>query len=200
MWRKFMSSIKELMPPGITEKLENRIKNEEGKRIIKTYSEEIMAALEVRVEKTETAKMLESSGLYNFDLIQKHPWDAGYDVRACIERPFFLKPFTRALVPTGLKIELMSSMYEIQARPRSGLAAKNGIMVVNTPGTIDAGYRDEIMIILYNSDNLNDFQINPGDRIAQLCFRPLPSVQIDYVDKISRENDRGGGFGSSGTK
>lgn len=159
-----------------------------------------MAALEIKVEKTEFAKMLEKSSLYNFDLVQNHPWDAGYDVRACIERPVFLQPFNRIVVPTGLKIELTSHLYEIQCRPRSGLAAKNGIMVVNSPGTIDAGYRDEIMVILYNSDNTKEFMINPGDRVAQLCFRPVPSIDIKYVESISKENDRGGGLGSTGTR
>jgi dUTP pyrophosphatase len=159
-----------------------------------------VAAVEIKVEKTELAKTLEKSGLFNFDLSQKHPWDAGYDVRACIPEAFDLYPGERRTVPIGLKIELTSNLYEIQARPRSGLAAKNGIMVVNSPGTIDAGYKDEIMIILYNSDEDRRFTVNPGDRIAQLCIRPIPSVEITYVDSISKDNDRGGGFGSSGVK
>lgn len=157
-----------------------------------------MAALQVRIEKTEQAKKLEQELNLDFGLTQKHPWDAGYDVKACIKSPIELFPKERKVIPVGLKIELMSNMYEIQARPRSGLAAKNGIMVVNSPGTIDAGYRDEVMIIMYNSDEYKTLVINPGDRIAQLCFRALPSVEIEYVSKISRENDRGGGFGSSG--
>ncbi len=159
-----------------------------------------MAALEIRVEKTELAKRLERDHNVNFDLVQKHHWDAGYDVRACIERPVFLKPLQRIIVPIGLKIELLNNQFEIQMRPRSGLAAKNGITIVNSPGTIDAGYRDEMMAILLNTDSGNDFMINIGDRIAQLCFRAIPSVGIEYVSAISRENDRGGGFGSSGTR
>lgn len=158
-----------------------------------------MTALQIRIEKTTMAKDLEKQYGISFDLMQKHPWDAGYDVRASIPRPSIVGPHQRVIVPTGLKIELLNPMYEIQCRPRSGLAAKNGITIVNTPGTIDAGYRDEIMVILLNTSN-QDFPIKPGDRIAQLCFRELPTVEISYVDVISRENDRGGGFGSSGVK
>lgn len=159
-----------------------------------------MAALDINIEKTETAKYLEKEEGLNFDLVQKHDWDAGYDVRACIEDSIDLLPGQRKVIPTGLKIELTNRQYEIQARPRSGLAAKNGIIIVNTPGTIDAGYKDEIMIILLNTDRTETFTINPGDRIAQLCFRAVPSVGINYVESINREIDRGGGFGSSGVK
>lgn len=159
-----------------------------------------MSALNVNIEKTALAKELEKTKNLSFYLYQNHMWDAGYDVKACISDPVQIYPGERKIIPTGLKIKLLSNMYEIQARPRSGLAAKNGIMVVNSPGTIDAGYHDEIMIILYNSDESKVFTVNPGDRIAQLCFRPIPSVDILYVDKIEVENDRGGGFGSSGVK
>ena len=158
-----------------------------------------MTALQIRIEKTEMAKDLEKQYGISFDLMQKHSWDAGYDVRASIPRPAIVGPHQRLIVPTGLKIELLDPMYEIQCRPRSGLAAKNGITIVNTPGTIDAGYRDEIMVILLNTSN-QDFPIKPGDRIAQLCFRAVPNLAIEYVEAISRENDRGGGFGSSGVK
>ena len=159
-----------------------------------------MAALDIKVEKTELAKQVESQ--YNIDmgLSQKPLWDAGYDVRACIEKKIVMYPGQRFIVPIGLKIELLNNQYEIQVRPRSGLAAKNGITVVNTPGTVDAGYKDEIMVVLLNTDEHKEFTILPGDRIAQLCFRPVPSVNIEYVESISRENDRGGGFGSSGVK
>lgn len=157
-----------------------------------------MAALHIKIEKTERAKELEKKLNISFDLFQKHPWDAGYDVKACIDKDVVLYPGQRMIIPTGLKIELTNNMFEIQARPRSGLAAKNGIIIVNTPGTIDAGYKDEIMIILLNTDQEKYFNIFPGDRIAQLCFRAVPSVNMEYVDNISRENDRGGGFGSSG--
>lgn len=156
-----------------------------------------MAALEIAIEKTETAKLLQETLKLDFDLSQKHEWDAGYDVKACISEPINILPNERVIIPTGLKIQLFSNLYEIQVRPRSGLAAKHGITIVNTPGTIDAGFRDEIQIILLNTGK-ETFSIAPGDRIAQLCFRSVPSVGINYVDKISRENDRGGGFGSSG--
>lgn len=156
--------------------------------------------LNIKIEKTELAKRLETEMVdLNFGLFQKHQWDAGYDVKACIDDTIIINPGQRVIIPTGLKIELLNDMYEIQVRPRSGLAAKNGIMVVNSPGTVDAGYRDEIMVILYNSGN-QIFEVNPGDRIAQLCFREVPGVKIEYVDEISRENDRGGGFGSSGIR
>lgn len=158
-----------------------------------------MSALDIRIEKTELAKELEKQYNLDFGLSQKHEWDAGYDVRACIPKPIIVRPGERVIIPTGLKIELTSMQFEIQVRPRSGLAAKNGITIVNTPGTIDAGYRDEIMVILLNTSE-HPFAIKPGDRIAQLCFRAVPSVGIEYVDTISRENDRGGGFGSSGVK
>lgn len=159
-----------------------------------------MAAVDIYIEKTELAKHLEATHNLNFDLVQKHDWDAGYDVRACISKPLLIPAGERVIIPTGLKIELNNRMYEIQARPRSGLAAKNGITIVNTPGTIDAGYKDEIMIIMLNTDRSIDFLVNPGDRIAQLCIRAVPSVGINYVESISRENDRGGGFGSSGVR
>ena len=158
-----------------------------------------MAALEIRIEKTNLAQELEKTHGLDFSLSQKHKWDAGYDVRACIPFTTFIAPGERKIIPIGLKIELLSEVYEIQCRPRSGLAAKYGIMIVNSPGTIDAGYKDEIMVILYNSGK-NNFKVEPGDRIAQLCFRAVPSLDIYYVDAISREDDRGGGFGSSGVK
>ena len=156
-----------------------------------------MSALDIRIEKTTLAKELEKQYNLDFGLSQKHEWDAGYDVKACIAKPIIIKPGERTIIPTGLKIELLSMQFEIQCRPRSGLAAKNGITIVNTPGTIDAGYRDEIMVILLNTGD-KPFGISPGDRIAQLCFRAVPSVGIEYVETISRKNDRGGGFGSSG--
>ena len=154
-----------------------------------------MSALDIRIEKTQLALELEKQYELDFGLSQKHAWDAGYDVRACIAKPIILRPGERKIIPTGLKIELSSNMYEIQCRPRSGLAAKHGITIVNTPGTIDAGYKDEIMVILLNTGS-ESFGIAPGDRIAQLCFRAIPSVGIEYVTEISRDNDRGGGFGS----
>ena len=125
-----------------------------------------MSALDIRIEKTQLALELEKQYELDFGLSQKHAWDAGYDVRACIAKPIILRPGERKIIPTGLKIELSSNMYEIQCRPRSGLAAKHGITIVNTPGTIDAGYKDEIMVILLNTGS-ESFGIAPGDRIPQ---------------------------------
>ena len=151
----------------------------------------------VYIEKTELAKELETKFGIDFSLAQNHILDAGYDVRACIDKVIFILPGYRHLVPTGLKFKLSPENYEIQVRPRSGLAAKNGIMVVNSPGTVDAGYRDEVQIILYNSGG-EVFNIKPGDRIAQLCFREIPHVALFSVTELPEGADRRGGFGSSG--
>lgn len=149
--------------------------------------------MKIKVEKTELAKELDIS----WDLYQHYENDAGYDVRACILNPIKLLPKHRVLIPTGLHIEMLSSNYEIQVRPRSGLAAKYGITVLNTPGTIDFGYRDEIKVILINHSN-DIFTIFQGDRIAQICFREIPNITIENVEKIDKTVNRQGGFGSSG--
>ena len=121
---------------------------------------------------------------------------AGMDVRSFIESPIILKPFERKLVNTGLSAQLEKG-YEIQFRPRSGLALKKGITVLNSPGTIDADYRGEIGVILINLSN-DDFIINSGDRIAQLVVskheQPNPE-QTDSLDSTSRGEK---GFGSTG--
>lgn len=123
---------------------------------------------------------------------------AGLDVKANITEPIVLKPLERALVPTGLFVELPEDC-EMQVRPRSGLAAKHGLTVLNSPGTIDADYRGEIKIILVNLSN-DEFIINPGERIAQLVVAKY--VQIDWNEcTVLTETDRGeGGFGSTGVK
>jgi dUTP pyrophosphatase len=121
---------------------------------------------------------------------------AGMDVRSFIESPIILKPFERKLVNTGLYAQLEKG-YEIQVRPRSGLALKKGITVLNSPGTIDADYRGEIGIILINLSN-DDFIINSGDRIAQLVVskHEQPNLeQTDFLDSTSRGEK---GFGSTG--
>lgn len=141
--------------------------------------------LNIKVEKSELARKLERERSLNFDLWQHHPFDAGYDVRACIETGMYLPKDNRVIIPTGLYIEMDSPFWEIQVRPRSGLAAKKGITIVNTPGTVDFSYRDEIKVILHNSGE-EGFSINPGDRIAQLCFREVPEVYIEYVDEIAK--------------
>ena len=123
---------------------------------------------------------------------------AGMDLRASISESRILKPLERSIVGTGLFIELPIG-YEAQVRPRSGLAAKKGITVLNAPGTIDADYRGEIGVILVNLSN-EDFTINNGERIAQLVIAKHERSEWQLVDELS-ETDRGqGGFGSTGTK
>jgi len=121
---------------------------------------------------------------------------AGMDLRANLSESRVLKPLERTIVGTGLFIELPVG-YEAQVRPRSGLAAKKGITVLNAPGTIDADYRGEIGVILVNLSN-EDFQINNGERIAQLVVAEYTRIEWDEVEVLS-ETDRGeGGFGSTG--
>ena len=153
--------------------------------------------LNIKVQKTIDAKWLEAHyPECNFDLYQHFDWDAGFDVKACIKSPTQIVPGERCIIPTGLLIEISEPNWEIQVRPRSGLAAKHGLMVVNSPGTIDYGYRDEIKVILLNAGK-ELIEIQTGSRIAQLCFREIPKIEMEYVDFISKDIDRGGGFGSS---
>ena len=122
---------------------------------------------------------------------------AGLDLRANIEEPILLKPMERKIVPTGIFMALPDG-YEAQVRPRSGLAAKKGITVLNAPGTIDADYRGEVGVILINLSS-EDFQIEDGERIAQLVVAPYVQVEWKEVENLS-ESDRGtGGFGSTGS-
>lgn len=134
-----------------------------------------------------------------FDLPQYETAQAaGLDVRANIEQPIVLRPLERALVPTGLYVELPEG-YEMQVRPRSGLAARHGISLVNTPGTIDPDYRGEIKVILVNLSN-QDFELQPGERIAQLVVARFARIAWESVEELS-DTDRGaGGFGSTGTR
>ena len=123
---------------------------------------------------------------------------AGMDLRASLSEPRILKPLERSIVGTGLFIELPVGI-EAQVRPRSGLAAKKGITVLNAPGTIDADYRGEIGVILVNLSS-EDFVINNGERIAQLVIAKHERAEWKEVDELS-ETDRGeGGFGSTGVK
>lgn len=123
---------------------------------------------------------------------------AGMDLRASLSEPRTLKPLERSIVGTGLFIELPVGI-EAQVRPRSGLAAKKGITVLNAPGTIDADYRGEIGVILVNLSS-EDFVINNGERIAQLVIAKHERAEWNEVDELS-ETDRGeGGFGSTGVK
>ena len=121
---------------------------------------------------------------------------AGMDLRADLESPITLGPLERALVPTGLFIALPAG-YEAQVRPRSGLAAKHGITVLNTPGTIDADYRGEIKVILVNLSN-TPFEIVPGERIAQMVVARHERVEWDEVEVLDETVRGAGGFGSTG--
>jgi len=123
---------------------------------------------------------------------------AGMDLRADIKESITLEPLKRAMVPTGIYIELPEG-YEAQIRPRSGLAAKHGISLVNTPGTIDADYRGEIKVIMVNLSD-TPFVLNPGERIAQMVIARYERIKWNLVDELS-ESERGeGGFGSTGKK
>lgn len=121
---------------------------------------------------------------------------AGMDLKANIAEPVTLKPLERAMVPTGLFIALPDGT-EAQVRPRSGLAAKHGITVLNTPGTIDADYRGEIKVILVNLSN-EPFVINPGERIAQMVVARYEKVDWEQVDVLDGTERGEGGFGSTG--
>lgn len=123
---------------------------------------------------------------------------AGMDLRANISEDIILKPLQRALVPTGLFIELPEG-YEAQIRPRSGLAYKHGITVLNSPGTIDADYRGEIGILLVNLSD-TDFIVKDGERIAQMVIAHYTRVEFIEVEKLQETMRGAGGFGHTGTK
>lgn len=121
---------------------------------------------------------------------------AGMDLRANIEAPIQLKPLERVLVPTGLYLELPKG-YEAQIRPRSGLAFKHGLTVLNSPGTIDADYRGEIRVILVNLSN-DVFEINDGERICQMVIAQHAQVEWVSVEEINETERGAGGFGHTG--
>jgi dUTP pyrophosphatase len=122
--------------------------------------------------------------------------DAGMDVFSAID--CVLTPGERAVIPTGIAIALPEG-YVCLAHPRSGLAAKNGISIVNAPGTIDSGYRGEIKIILINTDRTESFEIKRGDRIAQLVFQKFESARFYEVETLPESQRGAGGFGSTGS-
>ncbi len=126
------------------------------------------------------------------------PLSAGLDLKANITESITLKPLERAIVPTGLYMAIPAG-YEAQVRPRSGLAAKKGITVLNSPGTIDADYRGEVGVILVNLSN-SDFVIEPGERIAQMVFARHEQVEWDETDTLDETERGSGGFGSTGVK
>ena len=138
-------------------------------------------------------------------IVNKSPFDtpfyateksAGMDIKANIETPITLAPLERAMVPTGLYIALPEGT-EAQIRPRSGLAAKHGVTVLNTPGTIDADYRGEIKVILVNLSS-TEFIINPGERIAQMVVARYEHVEWDSVELLDETERGAGGYGSTG--
>ena len=126
------------------------------------------------------------------------PASAGMDLRANIDEPIVFKPLDRHLVPTGLFIELPVG-FEAQIRPRSGLAIKKGITLLNSPGTIDADYRGEIKVIMANVSN-EEFIVNDGDRIAQMVIAKHESAEWIEVEELEETSRGAGGFGSTGTK
>lgn len=121
---------------------------------------------------------------------------AGVDVRAFLEKPIALRPLERVMVPTGLFLQIPEG-YEAQVRPRSGLAAKSGITVLNTPGTIDCDYRGEVKVILINLSHV-EFKVNNGDRIAQIVFAKYERASFSQVDQLDETSRGDGGFGSTG--
>jgi dUTP pyrophosphatase len=122
---------------------------------------------------------------------------SGMDLRAWLpDGPVTIKPGERVLIGTGLFIDLIRG-FELQIRPRSGLALNYGITVLNTPGTIDPGYKDEIKIILVNLGN-EDFTVSSGDRVAQMVLVKTEKLYLDLVDELDMRDDRGGGFGHTG--
>ncbi len=121
---------------------------------------------------------------------------AGLDLRAALEAPIILKPLARALVPTGLFMELPTG-YEGQIRPRSGLAYKHGMTVLNSPGTIDSDYRGELKVLLINLSD-QDLTVNHGDRIAQLVVAQHEQIRFESAEELSTSERGAGGFGHTG--
>lgn len=123
---------------------------------------------------------------------------AGLDVKANITEAMTIKPLERVLVPTGLYVELPEG-YEMQIRPRSGMAAKFGLTVLNSPGTIDPDYRGEIKVILANVSS-QDYLLNPGERVAQMVITQFTRIEWQSVEELEETERGGGGFGHTGVK
>jgi len=121
---------------------------------------------------------------------------SGMDLIAFVKEKIVIKPQTSALIPTGLSVAF-SEDYEIQIRPRSGLAAKNNISVLNTPGTIDSDYRGELKIIIFNHSN-DDFVVNNNDRVAQMVLTPIAKIELEEANELPKTLRGEGGFGSTG--
>lgn len=139
-------------------------------------------------------KLINKSGLPHPEY--KTPHSAGMDLRSASEEKIVIKPGARGLVPTGLYLQLPDG-YEAQVRSRSGLALKQGVAVLNSPGTIDADYRGEIGVILINHGE-NDFVIRKGDRIAQMIIAPYTMARFTEVEELESSDRGAGGFGSTG--
>lgn len=143
-----------------------------------------------------TIKVINNSG---FSLPEyATPSSAGMDIRAALDEPVVLAPLERRLIPTGLRVEIPSG-YEIQIRPRSGLALRHGISLVNTPGTIDADYRGEIGVILINLSS-ERFTVNPGERIAQMVVSAYTRAEWLPSETLADSERGSGGFGHTGTE
>ena len=121
---------------------------------------------------------------------------SGMDLIAFVKEKIVIKPQTSTLIPTGLSVAF-SEDYEIQIRPRSGLAAKNNISVLNSPGTIDSDYRGELKIIIFNHSN-HDFVVNNNDRIAQMVLTPIAKIELEEANELPKTLRGEGGFGSTG--
>lgn len=159
-----------------------------------------MKEIEIKVEVSPAVKAWDGKHFYDQDLLPayEHIGDAGFDFRANIEGIITLKPGERRLIPTGIRVELPLG-YEIQVRPRSGLALKKGITVLNTPGTVDSFFRGEIGVVLINHSQ-EDFTISAGERIAQGVVQEFVTARFKRVEAIDKNTDRGeGAYGSSGT-
>ena len=194
--KETISEINDLIPTSETSpettKLLEKFKNREKK------SSEFFTSSPVMTPKIEIKFLNKST---NEDPDYFHEGDSGFDFRASIDSPITLKPLERKLIPTGLYFEVPRG-YELQVRPRSGLALKNGITVLNTPGTVDSNYRGEIKIILINLSNEN-FIVENGDRVAQGVISPvLDKVwgELNKVSTLNTSNREKGGFGSTGIK
>jgi len=198
-----MMDTKELLT--MIENFQNMSKDINGSEDLELnqYVEELKKVYDLDEKSTETyeykvtTKFINNSN--NEDPTYAKEGDSGFDLRAFIDEPVTLKPLDRKLIPTGLKFEL-SPNTELQVRPRSGMALKHGISVLNTPGTVDEGYRGDVGIIAVNLSN-EDYTIQPGERIAQAVIMNVVGHRLSNLEKVENltETERGDtGYGSSG--
>ena len=198
-----MMDTKELLT--MIENFQNMSKDINGSEDLELnqYVEELKKVYDLDEKSTETyeykvtTKFINNSN--NEDPTYAKEGDSGFDLRAFIDEPVTLKPLERKLIPTGLKFEL-SPNTELQVRPRSGMALKHGISVLNTPGTVDEGYRGDVGIIAVNLSN-EDYTIQPGERIAQAVIMNVIGHRVSNLEKVETltETERGDtGYGSSG--